>query len=320
MSPGRRTFRLSVPPEARGERLDRWLHARFPDLSRSRIQRLVEGGWILVDGRPPRKAGQRLRGGEEVHIHIPPPEPTTLEPEPIPLEIVYEDEDLAVLVKPAGMVVHPAPGHATGTLVHALLHRYPDLEVGGTERPGIVHRLDQGTSGLMVVARTDAAHRALTAQMAAREVFKVYWALVHGHPPERGTVDAPIGRHPVDRKRMAVVSGGREARTHYHVLARGGEVSLLELKLETGRTHQIRVHMAHLGHPLVGDPVYGRRRDPMGLERPFLHAARLAFRHPRTGRRLVFQAPLPEDLRALLRRLGLPDPADLPTAFPTPEG
>lgn len=311
---------VAVPEEACGERLDRFLSSR-PELglTRSHVQRLIERDLVRVDGRPAR-ASRRLRGGERVEVVRPDPEPVSARPEPIPLNVVYEDADLLVVNKPRGLVVHPAPGHAGGTLVNALLARCPDLEaINDALRPGIVHRLDKDTTGLLVVAKTPAAHLALARQLRERRVRREYLALVRGQPPDEGTVDAPIGRHPVHRKRMAVVAGGRPAVTHYRVLERfpdpggaagrgpRGGYALLLVRLETGRTHQIRVHLAHAGHPVAGDPVYGggRRGRPgeLGLEGQALHAARLAFVHPRTGVPVAFEAPPPADLAAALARL-----------------
>ncbi|ABY34134.1 MAG TPA: RluA family pseudouridine synthase [Chloroflexus aurantiacus] len=291
-----------VPPTQTAERIDRFLAGAMPDLSRAQVQRLIEQGFVLYDGRSPR-ASQPVRPGAVIQLTIPPPIPTELVAEPIPLDVVYEDADIAVINKPAGMVVHPAPGHPRGTLVNALLARYPDLAIGGELRPGIVHRLDRDTSGLLVIARHDQAMRSLVDQQQARRMRKIYQALVIGRPPETGTIDAPIGRDPRDRLRMAVVPDGRPARTHYRLLDTFGDYSLLEVQLETGRTHQIRVHLRHLGYPIVGDPVYGPRRSHLHLSRQFLHAAYLGLVHPRSGRWQEFTAPLPADLQIVLRQL-----------------
>jgi 23S rRNA pseudouridine1911/1915/1917 synthase len=293
---------IVVPSTSAGERIDRFLANVFPDLSRAQVQRLIEQGLVLYDGRLTR-ASQSIRPGIAIQVTIPPPIPTELVPEPIPLDVVYEDADIAVINKPAGMVVHPAPGHARGTLVNALLARYPDLAIGGEVRPGIVHRLDRDTSGLLVIARHDHAMRDLIAQQQARRMRKLYLALVVGRPPESGTIDAPIGRDPRDRLRMAVVPDGRPARTHYRLLATFGDYSLLEVQLETGRTHQIRVHMRYLGYPIVGDPVYGPRRSHGHLSRQFLHASKLGLFHPRDGQWREYTAPLPTDLATVLRQL-----------------
>jgi len=289
--------------EEAGRRVDQVVAGRIPELSRSRVQRLIALGLVTVNGRPTRP-GERVHPGDRLEVVILPPEPTELYPQEIPLSIVYEDADVVVVDKPAGLVVHPAPGHPHNTLVNALLARYPDLAVGGALRPGIVHRLDRFTSGLLVVARNDAAHQALLAQQKARTMLKAYMALVDGHMPEReGVIDAPVGRHPRQRKRMAVVAGGRPARTLYRVLEELGPYTLLEARLETGRTHQIRVHLAHSGHPVLGDEVYGRRGGALGLRRQFLHAYRLGFCLPGSGLYREFHSPLPEDLASVLEGL-----------------
>ncbi len=238
-------------------------------------------------------------------MEIPAPEPSALRPEPIPLDVRYEDDDLLVINKPPGRPVHPGPGHATGTLVHAILARVPDLAgVGGVLRPGIVHRLDKDTSGLLVVAKNDQTLRALQAAIKARTVTRRYLALVHGRViPFEGTIEAPIARHPHRRKQMAVVASGRPAATRYRTREQFSAAALVEASLLTGRTHQIRVHFAHIGHPVVGDSVYGRRREAWGMTRQALHAARLAFPHPRTGVAVAVEAPLPEDMAAALDRL-----------------
>ena len=290
-----------------GRRLDVFL-AHASGLSRARVQDLIERGAVLVGGHP-QKPRHALRIGERVTVAVPDPEPLALTPEPIPLDILYEDEDLLVLNKPAGLVVHPGAGRTTGTLVHALLAHCRDLPgIGGVERPGIVHRLDRETSGVMVVAKSETAHGSLSAQFKDRVVRKRYLALVHGTVGhETGRIEAAIGRREHDRKRMGVrIRGGREARTAYRVLRRLADMTLVEASLETGRTHQIRVHLAHIGHPVIGDAVYGGRRGrhpatpggpPAG--RQMLHAWRLGFRHPRTDAWLEFTAPIPEDLRTL---------------------
>jgi len=301
----RRVF--TVQGEAAGTRLDVFL-AKIAELrlSRSQVQQLIRDGRVRVDGRPA-KPSLRLAAGAEVEVILPPPAPPDLRPEAMPLNIVYEDEHLVVLDKPAGLVVHPAPGHPGGTLVNALLaHCGSELAgIGGVLRPGIVHRLDKDTSGLMVVAKSEAAHRGLSAAIKARKVERAYLALAFGElKPDVSTVDAPIGRHPVQRKKMAVVErGGRPARTRLRVLERFPGYTYLEATLETGRTHQIRVHLAFIGHPVVGDPVYGRRQGNLGLNRQFLHAARLSFTHPVSGKELSFSSSLPQDLALVLARL-----------------
>jgi 23S rRNA pseudouridine1911/1915/1917 synthase len=246
-----------------------------------------------------------VRAGERVRVEIPPAEPARLTPEFLPLTIVYEDADLLVIDKPAGLAVHPGAGRRSGTLVHAVLAHAPDLAgVGGALRPGLVHRLDKDTSGLLVVAKNDAALRSLQEQVQTRGMRREYLALVHGHvAPSTGMVEAPIGRDAHHRTRMAIVASGRRAVTHYRVLERFAGATLLEVRLETGRTHQIRVHCASLGHPVIGDPVYGRQPNPWGLRRQALHAFRLSFAHPRSGVALRFLAPLPPDLEPVLRQL-----------------
>ena len=286
-----------------GERLDALLAKVYPDLSRSAIQRFIEQGDVSVDGQAVRPSFRPV-AGQRVILRIPPAAEASLVPRPLDLTIVYEDADVLVLDKPPGLVVHPAAGHPDDTLANALRARYPDLQIGGELRPGIVHRLDRDTSGLLVVAKNDRAMASLVGQMARREVLKEYVALVHGNlRVAEGVIDAPIGRDPRDRKRMAVVTGGREARTHFRVLERFARYTLVEARLETGRTHQIRVHFASLGHPLVGDPVYGRGHEALDISRQFLHARRLGFALPSTGERVTFEAPLPADLRAVLEEI-----------------
>jgi 23S rRNA pseudouridine1911/1915/1917 synthase len=293
-------------------RLDRWLVTAVPELSRARLQALIDDGHVRVEGAA-RKAAHRLHGGEAVEIEIPPAPPQELAPEPIALAIVYEDADVLVVDKPAGMVVHPSAGHDRGTLVNALLHHVRGLSgIGGQERPGIVHRLDKGTSGVLVIAKTDAAHRDLSRQFHDRTVAKEYIALVWGTLRQGYRIDRPIGRDP--RNRRKVSSRARRARpaatTVTEVEPLGG-VALVHVRIHTGRTHQIRVHLSESGHPIVGDALYGgvRRRLPARLAalgrlaRPFLHAARLEFDHPRDRRRLSFEAPLPDDLAAMLSLL-----------------
>ncbi|MGE0456557.1 MAG: RluA family pseudouridine synthase [Vicinamibacteria bacterium] len=297
-------------------RLDRFLAAAVPRLSRSRIQSLIEAGHVALDGAAAR-ASARLRAGQQVLLHEPEAEPAEPLAEALPLRVIHEDEDVLVVDKPAGLVVHPGAGAASGTLVNALLHHVKDLRgVGGVLRPGIVHRLDKGTSGLLVVAKHDLALRELQRQFAAREVEKEYRAVVLGVPRRaQGEIDAPIGRDPVHRQRMSVKAPrGREARSSYRVLEAFDACALLAVRIHSGRTHQIRVHLASLGHPVAGDATYGGRRPPAcrsaaaraaieALARPALHAASLAFDHPRTRERLRFESPLPEDLEALLRAL-----------------
>ncbi|MGB9662762.1 MAG: RluA family pseudouridine synthase [Moorellaceae bacterium] len=289
-------FAFVVDEEEAGIRLDVWLAKRLSGVSRTRIQSLIEQGLILVQGRSA-KANRRLRPGEMVSGEIPPLRRLEAKPEPIPLDIIYEDSDIIVVNKPQGMVVHPAPGNESGTLVNALLYHCGDLSgINGVLRPGIVHRLDKDTSGLLVAAKNDAAHRSLVAQIKARQVKRGYLALVYGEITESsGRIEAPIGRHPVDRQRMAVTwKNARPAVTHYQVRERFPGFTLLEVRLETGRTHQIRVHMDYIGHPVVGDPKYGPRRQVFSVPGQLLHAWRLGLFHPRTQEYLEFSAPPPE--------------------------
>jgi 23S rRNA pseudouridine1911/1915/1917 synthase len=301
----------TVSEQEVGERLDRAIAARFEEISRSYAATLIEAEAVTINGVGAGKAGQKLKAGDRVAIEIPAPRPSGLAAESIPLDVVYEDPDLLVIDKPAGMVVHPAPGHSGGTLVNALLAHVPELELdmGDEARPGIVHRLDKDTSGLIVVAKRRPAHEALARQMAGRTLLKEYVALVDGKPsPPSGVVDAPLARDPRDRQRMAIVARGRPARTRYAVERELGRFSLVGATLETGRTHQIRVHMASMGHPIVGDPVYGRRtlKDAaaLGLARQFLHARRLGLTLPSTGEWREFTSPLPGDLQRALDELG----------------
>ena len=287
------------------ERLDRVLQARHPDFSRSRIEGLVKAGLVTVNGVAAEKAGQKVGETDEIAVTIPPPVPAVPEPEDIPLDVVFEDDDLIVVNKPAGLVVHPAPGHFTGTLVNALLHRCLGLSgIGGVARPGIVHRLDQDTSGLLVVAKSQPAMDGLSRAFAShRDVEKTYLAVCHGRPRlDSGRIENLIGRHPVDRKRMAIVErNGKPAITNWHLrTSQTSQTSLVECRIETGRTHQIRVHMASLGCPVIGDKVYGkptldRRLDPVPM-RQMLHAWRLALWHPVTRERMSFEAPIPSDM------------------------
>ncbi len=316
-APGERV----VAAEAAGSRLDRQV-AEWSGAPRNQVQGWIRTGRVRLDGRPALKPGEVLRSGARVAWEPPPPVETRIAPEPGDLAVLYEDAALVALDKPPGLVVHPGAGRATGTLVHRLLARYPELAgVGGPGRPGIVHRLDKDTSGLLLVARSDASYRALVRLFAGRGLDKRYLAIVHGAPrAPAGVVEAPIGRHPTERQRMAVRPGGRPARTGWRRVAAAGPVALLELELHTGRTHQIRVHLRHLGHPLVGDPVYGEARERRlsgaaraalaGFGRPALHAWRLRLPHPTTGAPLALEAPVPEDLKELWREAtGTPWPA-----------
>ena len=297
--------RLTVEDAGAGQRLDRYLAARNTWGSRSQVQRLITAGQVHVAGQLA-KPGTVLRRGQEVVVGTgtPPPPPNTVEPEPIPLTVLYEDEWLLVIDKPAGLVVHPAPGHWQGTLVNALLHHWRGTRPGlDPNRPGIVHRLDKDTSGVLVVAKDADTLAALAAQFRRREVHKEYVAAVWGHMPRRsGTIDAPIGRNPVHRQRMAVRPSGRVAQTRFEVIERFAHVTFVRLFPTTGRTHQLRVHLAAIGHPILGDTVYGRgraREAGVYIARQALHAARLTLRHPRRGVELTCNAPLPADMLAL---------------------
>jgi 23S rRNA pseudouridine1911/1915/1917 synthase len=300
---------LVVAAADAGERLDRWLAARVPGVSRARLQALIAGDHVRVDGAA-RKPSHRVVARERVDVEIPPLPPEELEPEPIALSVVHEDDHVLVLDKPAGIVVHPGAGHTRGTLAAAVLAHAPGTAgVGGPRRPGVVHRLDKDTSGLLVMAKTPLAYESLTAQLGARTVRRVYIAIAHGRLARaEGVIDKPIGRDPRDRKRMAVrpVGKGRPAVTHYRVLERFAEFTYVEVRLQTGRTHQIRVHLSDLGHPIAGDSVYGgrrRREVPVPLEGLALHAIALAFVHPATQQRLEFASPLPPRIERLLSHL-----------------
>jgi 23S rRNA pseudouridine1911/1915/1917 synthase len=303
--------RLQVDEGAVGDRLDVYVAERLPELSRSRVVQLIGDGRIRRNGAEARKSA-RLEPGDVIDVEIPDPEPSEVEPEDIPLEIVFEDRDLLVVNKPSGLVVHPAPGHRTGTMVNALLHHVDDLSgIGGVKRPGIVHRLDKDTSGLLIVAKHDRAHRKLSGALKRRDIHRIYLTVCWGHLEEdRLSVEAPVGRSNRNRKRMAVVESGRRALTHFERVQRWIAADLLRARLETGRTHQIRVHLAHIGHPVVGDKQYagGGARGISGtghlwarelerrVPRQFLHAHRLEFDHPRTGQPMEFEAPLPPTL------------------------
>lgn len=303
----------TIEPDAAGERLDRHVAARLA-APRNQVQHWIAGGLVRINGAAA-KPSAALAAGDRVECAPPERKEERVLPEPGDLRVLYEDAEIAVLDKPAGLIVHPGAGRSTGTLAHHLLDRYPEMAgVGGPGRPGIVHRLDQGTSGVLVVARTPAAYQRLSRAFASREVRKLYLAIGYGAPsPAAGTIDAPIGRHPQERKEMAVRPGGRPARTHYRTLAAAAGISLLELDLATGRTHQIRVHLKHIGHPLVGDPVYGEARWKglpraqqaalRDFPRPALHAWKLAFRHPATEEPLAFEARVPGDLVELWQRV-----------------
>lgn len=289
-----------------GERLDRVLADRFPDFTRSYFQKLIQDGAVSVNGKPA-KASARLEPGNSVTVSFPEPENLDVKPEAIPLDILYEDDDLIIVNKTKGMVVHPAPGHYSSTLVNALLYHCRDSLSGinGVLRPGIVHRIDQNTTGSLVVCKNDAAHRSLAEQLQEHSITRAYRAIVHGRISQDGTIHTTIGRHPQRRKEMAInVSNGRDAVTHYHVLEQFDKFTYVECRLETGRTHQIRVHMKSIGHPVLGDDVYGPSKCPIpGLEGQTLHAMTIGFRHPSTGEYLEVSAPLPEYFEELLRKL-----------------
>ncbi|MDO4836609.1 MAG: RluA family pseudouridine synthase [Clostridia bacterium] len=300
--------------ETEASRIDAYLAANT-DLTRSKIQKLIKDGAVALNGKAC-KASSAVCAGDSIRILVPETDGDRLpEPENIPLDVVYEDDDLAVINKPKGMVVHPAPGNPSGTLVNALLYHFQTLSgAGGEIRPGIVHRIDRMTSGLLVVAKNDFAHEALARQFAEHTAHREYLCLVHGNLKEdSGTVDAPIGRHKTNRKRMAVTEDGRRAVTHWHVLERFGTETLLDVRLETGRTHQIRVHMAYIKHPILGDEVYGSPAPKLGLNGQALHGYHLTFSHPRTGETMSFSAPLPDDFITAIVRLGgsVPEPENL---------
>jgi 23S rRNA pseudouridine1911/1915/1917 synthase len=289
------------------QRLDKFLVSCLPDYSRSWLQGLIQHGFVAVNGIAAKKAGQNVEQGNEITVRIPPRQPSKLIPENIPLQVVFENEHLMVINKPAGMVVHPAAGHATGTLVHAALAHAPEMEgIGGEQRPGVVHRLDKDTSGLILLAKDDKTHRWLQDQFRLRKVRKVYLALVDGHPPTpQGRIEAAIGRDPSHRKQMAVVpeKRGREASSEYFTLESFPEHTLLEVHPHTGRTHQIRLHLAFVGCPIVGDKVYGHKKPTLPIERHFLHAARLTVTLPEEAAPRLFEAPLPPDLQEILNHL-----------------
>lgn len=299
---------ITVGPEHDGLRLDKWMTGLEFIPSRSRAAELIERGLVTIGGRA-LKASYKVRAGDVITITMPPPEPSELVPWDHPLDILFEDDDLVVVDKPSGLVVHPAAGHAQDTLVNILLHRVGRLSMGFNERrPGIVHRLDRDTSGILVAAKNDFAHTQLAAQFKAKTAHRVYWALVHGTPKRKdGTITTHLARHPADRKRFASAARGKRAVTHWRVLASHGDLSWMRLQLETGRTHQIRVHLSEMGFPIVGDPIYGRRKED-GV-RLALHATELGFTHPRTGQTLAFSRVWPEPLASFAARKGF----DVPT-------
>jgi 23S rRNA pseudouridine1911/1915/1917 synthase len=307
---------INLQVEEKGERIDRYLSQHLPDLSRSRIQQLIEQGNVQVNSKVCTSKKITVQAGDRIFLTIPAAKPLDLQPEAIPLEVLYEDDALIIINKPAGLVVHPAPGHEDGTLVNALLAHCPNLAgIGGVQRPGIVHRLDKDTTGAIAIAKTDQAHQHLQAQLKAKTARRQYLGVVYGSPAaESGTIDQPIGRHPVDRKKMAIVpveKGGRSAVTHWQVRERLGNYTLIHFQLETGRTHQIRVHSAYIGHPIVGDPIYSSGRS-LGVNLPgqALHAWKLSLQHPVSGEWIEVTAPLPKTLTTLLdvlrRRVAYP--------------
>ena len=289
------------------QRLDKFLVECLPEFSRSRLQALIQDSRVTVDGKTAGKAGLMVEVGQQVQVVVPPPEPTDLIPEEIPLDVICEDDQLLVINKPAGMVVHPAPGHSSGTLVHAVLSHDPDMEgIGGEQRPGVVHRLDKDTSGVLLLAKNDAMHRWLQAQFKARKLTKEYLALVDGQPPTpTGRIEAAIGRDPSHRKRMAIVPDhkGRDAVTEYSTVETFPQHTLLRVRILTGRTHQIRLHLAFLGCPVAGDLIYGHRHSSIPLKRFFLHAARLTINLPGKPDPVTFEAPLPSELEEVLKQL-----------------
>ena len=296
---------LRASEESKNQRLDAFLASSLDGLTRSQATRLIESGEVAVNGRAVGKS-YKLAGGEDIAVTLPEPEPVEAVPQDIPLDVVYEDADVIVINKPSGMVVHPAPGHPDGTLVNALLYHCAGTlsGIGGALRPGIVHRIDRDTSGLIIAAKNDAAHQYLSAQLADHTLAHTYECIVVGALREdRGTVNAPIARHPTDRKRMAVVAGGREAVTHWEVIARYPGYTHVRCRLETGRTHQIRVHMAYIGHPILGDTVYGAKKEVAGLTGQCLHAVGLRFLHPRTHEVVELSCPLSEEFTRMLQKI-----------------
>ncbi len=297
---------LQADSEVAGRRLDAVLAAMIPELTRNHAQKLLEQGLVLCNGVSVTKGSLKLKEGDTIEVTIPEPETMDVVPERIPLDIVYEDDDLLIVNKPKGMVVHPAPGHDSGTLVNALLHHCGDRLSGinGIARPGIVHRIDRDTTGLLVVCKNDHAHLSLSRQLSVHSITRVYECITEGVIREDGTVDAPIARSVSDRKKMGIREGGRRAVTHYHVKEiLSNKYSYVECRLETGRTHQIRVHMASIHHPLLGDTVYGKAKQPYATDGQVLHAGVLGFTHPSTGEYVEFHAPLPEYFTTLLQKL-----------------
>lgn len=294
------TFEINVKDDETGQRIDKLLSTRLDSVSRAYLQQLIKKKFVNVNGKPV-KSSYQCRKEDMIVVHIPEPEPLAIKPEQLELDIVFEDDHVIVVNKPRGMVVHPAPGNVTGTLVNGLLAHCQDLSgINGTARPGIVHRIDKDTSGLLMVAKNDEAHISLARQLQKKSVTRKYTAIVHGVPNEsRGMIDAPIARDENDRKKMAVSAKGKEAVTHFRVLKRFVQYSLIECQLETGRTHQIRVHMKYIGFPIAGDPKYGPKKT-LPIQGQALHAGVLGFEHPKNGEQLVFSAPIPADMQRLL--------------------
>lgn len=299
------TFSFIIEPEEAGERIDTYLGKAIDNVSRSYIQKLIKDQRVRINGAVITKKNVKLEEDMEVSIDVPEPEVLKVEAEDIPVEIIYEDECLMIVNKPQGMVVHPAPGNYSGTLVNALMHHVDHLSsINGVIRPGIVHRIDKDTSGILMIAKDNQAHNSLAAQLKAKSTKRVYLAVVHGKlSKDEGTINAPIARNPKDRLKMAVVQGGKEAVTHYKVVKRYKNYTVVELRLETGRTHQIRVHMTHIGHPLLGDPVYGKKQGKIKHEGQLLHAKMLGFEHPRTGDYMEFDSELPEYFKTILKKI-----------------
>ncbi len=300
-------YTFIIDEESKGTRIDRVLSLLLAESSRSYLQKLIEKGNVTVDGKPCTAKNYKVSAGQLVELEMPEPEILSVEPEDIPLDIVYEDDDVLVVNKPRGMVVHPAVGNYTGTLVNAILYHCGDRlsSINGVIRPGIVHRIDKDTSGLLMIAKNNMAHESLSAQLAEHSITRRYQAFVYDNlTKDSGTVDAPIGRDPKNRLRMAVTTqNSKRAVTHWKVLERFGKYTLIEAKLETGRTHQIRVHMAHIRHPLVGDMVYGPKKQPLTEDGQMLHAKVLGFVHPRTGEYMEFERPLPEEFQQILNKV-----------------
>ncbi|HML38006.1 MAG TPA: RluA family pseudouridine synthase [Bacillota bacterium] len=300
-------FEFIAEEDMKGTRLDVVLSLVIEEASRSHLQKLIDIGRVEVNGDPAASKKYKVKVGDRIKVTIPEPVHLNVLPEDIPIDIVYEDEDVLVVDKPKGMVVHPAAGNYTGTLVNAILYHCKTLSsINGVIRPGIVHRIDKDTSGLLMIAKNDAAHRSLAEQLSSHSITRAYRAVVYNNfQNDEGTVDAPIGRDPKNRLKMAVTAvNGKEAVTHYRVLQRFGSFTYIEARLETGRTHQIRVHMAHINHPLLGDAVYGPKKKALGVETQMLHAKLLGFRHPRTGEYMEFDSPLPQEFAAVIKKLG----------------